>query len=210
MPKANRVGKSRAQAKAAALPTSAKDHDITIELVAEAETGKSLSKGQQKRQARRDEFLRKLETVNSSLSLDSNKKMKNPSSIGLDKSFVCTEMFNTNAEGTTTTTSPPKPKPKPKSTTSNKKKKQVAIHELEQLKLVLQHPSFVENPFATIQSHLENTLAAKTVHKLTTGPKKITPTSKAKPDRKKKSIPISKNEKKKKFGSNKMNDKHRR
>ena len=42
---------------------------------------------------------------------------------------------------------------------SNKAKKGVAQKEMNHLNLVLQHPSFQSNPFATMQEHLRNTLA---------------------------------------------------
>lgn len=42
---------------------------------------------------------------------------------------------------------------------TNKAKMDIAQKELTHLNLVLQHPSFVSNPFATMQEHLKNSLS---------------------------------------------------
>jgi ABC-type dipeptide/oligopeptide/nickel transport system ATPase component len=42
---------------------------------------------------------------------------------------------------------------------SNKAKQKIAQKEMTHMNLVLQHPSFKSNPFATMQEHLRNSLA---------------------------------------------------
>ncbi len=42
---------------------------------------------------------------------------------------------------------------------TNKSKKAIANREISHMDLVLQHPSFNQNPFAAIQQHLRNSLA---------------------------------------------------
>jgi len=46
---------------------------------------------------------------------------------------------------------------------TNKMKKQVALRETQRMKLVQQHPAFVENPVAAINNHLQHLIAMRTM-----------------------------------------------
>mmetsp|Transcript_30034 Transcript_30034/g.70814 ORF Transcript_30034/g.70814 Transcript_30034/m.70814 type:complete len:135 (-) Transcript_30034:1320-1724(-) len=43
--------------------------------------------------------------------------------------------------------------------TTNKAKRQLVAKEVEHMNLILQHPSFKQDPFETMQQHLKNTFA---------------------------------------------------
>lgn len=45
---------------------------------------------------------------------------------------------------------------------TNKMKKQIAMRESQRMKLVQQHPSFIENPVAAINNHLQHLIAMRT------------------------------------------------
>jgi len=44
---------------------------------------------------------------------------------------------------------------------SNKFRKQVAVREVGRMRLVLEHPAFVEDPWGSVHSHLRHVLRAK-------------------------------------------------
>jgi hypothetical protein len=44
---------------------------------------------------------------------------------------------------------------------SNKFRKQVAVREVGRMRLVLEHPAFVEDPWSSVHSHLRHVLRAK-------------------------------------------------
>ena len=114
-----------------------------------------LSRGQRKRQAKRDQYLRKEKMILLSLQLQKEQDQKKRMD-GLDA--LKEALLETVQESPTT-------KPATTSLTqnvvvkSNKAKQRLASSELVHMSLVLQHPVFQSNPFETIQAHLRNTLA---------------------------------------------------
>ena len=138
--------------------------DTTTTTTAAAE----LSRGQRKRQAKRQQYLKRQQLILSSLKLqhqeDQQKRID-----GLDAmkdALLSTVQHNnkhdndqeeddTNATNTT----------KINLLKTNKSRQSLVHTESQQLNLVLQHPSFQQDPFAAIRQHLHNTLADdKTKH----------------------------------------------
>lgn len=124
------------------------------------DTKDSLSRGQRKRLAKREQYLKREKMVMSSLrlkrlesqkgQLDGMDTMKEAlSTVSQNKSVNKVEPINKTDEMDTAAPI----------TKSNRSKRDIASKEVSHLGLVLQHPAFINNPFATIQEHLKNTLA---------------------------------------------------
>lgn len=127
-----------------------------------ADGSSSLSRGQRKRNAKREQYLKREQMILSTLSLrrkeEQTKRIDGLDALkdalsGLssdgkksDDPKTSTHTKNQEAENTV-------------AITTNKAKKELAAKEITHMNLVLQHPSFKENPFATIQEHLKNTLS---------------------------------------------------
>ncbi|KAG7349403.1 ribosome biogenesis protein SLX9 [Nitzschia inconspicua] len=115
-----------------------------------------LSRGQRKRMAKRENFFRKEQLILSSLKLKRDEEQKRRID-GLDairEALLSTTSDNIqgdNSEGKKVQAPPP--------VTTNKAKRRLVATELEHLSLVLQHPAYKQDPFATMQEHLRNTLA---------------------------------------------------
>lgn len=115
-----------------------------------------LSRGQRKRQAKREQYLRREQMVLASLKLkraDEQKKRID----GLDaikEALMAT--VSTKEEGADADS---KQQHRPNLLKSNKSRKRLLEKEAAQLNLVLQHPSFNADPFSTMREHLQNTLA---------------------------------------------------
>lgn len=117
----------------------------------------SLSRGQRKRQAKREQYLKKEKMIMSSLQLKEEDEQKKRID-GLDA--LKEALMETAAKSSAGTDASSATKTKPASTiTSNKAKQQILSSELNHMSLVLQHPSFQSNPFEALQEHLRNSLA---------------------------------------------------
>lgn len=130
----------------------------------------SLSRGQRKRLAKKEQFLKREKMILSTLHL--NRLDENKGRIdGLDaiKEALPDTMTKTNQGSdhnavTVNNNNNNETQQKPKGTTtlkSNRAKQNLAQRELHHMNLVLQHPTFNSDPFATIQEHLKNTLAGQ-------------------------------------------------
>ena len=187
MPKASKVGKFRAAAKASSrnvrdAPLTSqhlaqKNKDVTSSinnLEGEVESAKeehesTLSRGQRKRLAKREQYLKREKMVMSSLRLQRLEEQKGKldgldairealgeasSSTSPTKSMIAAAkeiMSNSNTRQNGNTTK--------KIINTNKSKKTLAATEITHMSLVLQHPSFKNNPFESIQQHLRNSLS---------------------------------------------------
>jgi ABC-type dipeptide/oligopeptide/nickel transport system ATPase component len=118
-----------------------------------------LSRGQRKRLAKREQYLQREQMIMSSLKLKHENDQKNRLD-GLDaiKNALAETIRHTVHNSTPSTESS---LDKPTVTKSNFSKKKITQKEIDQLNLVLQHPSYQSNPFATIQEHLKNSFAAQ-------------------------------------------------
>jgi ABC-type dipeptide/oligopeptide/nickel transport system ATPase component len=117
----------------------------------------NLSRGQRKRQAKREQYLKREKMVFSTLKLQREEEQKHR----LDGMDALKEALITT---TTSIGSPEQELPtnsKQIMPTTNKGKKNIAAREMEHMNLVLQHPAFQLNPFESIQQHLRNTLAGQ-------------------------------------------------
>lgn len=114
-----------------------------------------LSRGQRKRTAKREQYLKREQLVLSSLELKRQEDQKKRID-GLDamKSALLDTIHlhaaaKSDTTATTTTTAIIK---------TNKSRQRLVGKEVAQMALVLQHPSFQADPFATIRQHLKNTI----------------------------------------------------
>ena len=133
-----------------------------------------LSRGQRKRQAKRDQFLRRQKLVLSTLQLQRQEEQKKRID-GLDA--LKEALRATEAEPSTTTTKSvtTKTPSTPNNAASdardnstpgvssaldkNKTKKELTAREVTRLGLVLEHPAFQTDPIAALQEHLRNSIA---------------------------------------------------
>lgn len=161
MPKATK--KSFRQNVSASEPTTPKDvTQVKISNKDEDDHTKSLatlSKGQRKRQAKRDQYLRREKLILSSLTLKKEQQQKKRID-GLDairkalKATVVTKSVPGKQQK-----QPPNDKLTAIRVETNKAKQKVTTEEVTHMNLVLQHPAFQKDPFETIREHLKNTLA---------------------------------------------------
>ena len=117
---------------------------------------KALSRGQRKRQAKRDQYLKREKMILSTLKLQQVEEQKNRLD-GLDA--IKQALAQTIKENQEKKEAEHESQEGDGLLKTNKSKKTVAQKEISHLNLVLQHPSFKCNPFATMQQHLRNTLA---------------------------------------------------
>lgn len=118
----------------------------------------SLSRGQRKRLAKREQYLKREMMVMSSLRLKKldEQKGKLDGFDAIKEALPSTESSNAN---TAQSSSQPSPNAAEKlSSHTIKAKKNLANSEIGHMGLVLEHPSFIDNPFAAIQQHLKNSL----------------------------------------------------
>lgn len=125
-----------------------------------------LSRGQKKRLAKREQYLNKEKMVLSSLRLQRLEEQKGKID-GLDAirdalSEAVTSNLHSKSKLSTNSINDDSKCNKSKIPlhNTNKAKKALANAEITHMGLVLQHPSFVANPFAAIQQHLRNSLAS--------------------------------------------------
>jgi ABC-type dipeptide/oligopeptide/nickel transport system ATPase component len=173
MPKVSRTQKFRSKAASTSAvlrtpllnPPSSETKDEStnnnnIDKNNEMDNDAALSRGQRKRQAKRDQYLKREKMILSTLKLHKMEEQKKRID-GLDaikEALVQTIKENQNKQRHESD-SPSSQQTENVNLKSNKSKKDIAEKEITHLNLVLQHPSFKSNPFATIQEHLRNTLA---------------------------------------------------
>jgi Ribosome biogenesis protein SLX9 len=138
MPKVSSVGTLRKAA--TATKDSNKEQNETA----------TLSRGQRKRQAKREQYLKREKMILSSLRLQREEEQKHRLD-GLDalKEAITTVTFS---QGKTSQQAQP---------ATNKGRKNICCREMQHMNLVLQHPAFQSNPFEAIQQHLRNTLSGQ-------------------------------------------------
>eukprot|EP00979_Chaetoceros_neogracilis_P009378 scaffold2132_cov183-Chaetoceros_neogracile.AAC.3 len=157
MPKVKRVAKSRSKAAAASILSSTKtiaDVDKIENTEKGSDAAQNLSRGQRKRMLKREQYLRREKMVLSTLKL---KKLEDQQDRldGLDA--IKDALSDTVKKNQQSSKERSKEKSdKAESAKTNKAKKGIAQKELSHFNLVLQHPSFQSNPFATMQEHLRN------------------------------------------------------
>ena len=120
------------------------------ELEDEEKNSNPLSRGQRKRLAKRGQYAKREKMILSSLRLQRVEDQKRR----IDGMDALKEALNEAMTPNTNPTSPSTIK-----VTSHNSKRTVAHKEIEQMHLVLQHPSFVASPFVTMQEHLRNTFS---------------------------------------------------
>ena len=160
MPKASRVGKFRQVAKEAATTAAA-----TLSTSSPAYAG--LSRGQKKRLAKREQYLRKESLVMGSLKL--KKQQEQAKRIdGLDaikEALLATATTHTNdgdnSDGKKQSLSTTEHQQQPNLLKSQKSRSTLLQRESNQLHLVMQHPAFQQDPLATIREHLTNSFASQ-------------------------------------------------
>jgi Ribosome biogenesis protein SLX9 len=159
-----RVDSSRGTA-AATSPDDASGADTTLH--------GSLSRGQRKRQAKKDQYLRKEQLVMASLKLRHDDEQRKRID-GLDAirnallesvGVVAATSGAGNSAGEDPTASAAAPTSMLK---TNHSKQRLVQREAAQMSLVLQHPAFQEDPFDAIRQHLRNTTATRTSAAATT------------------------------------------
>lgn len=129
-----------------------------------------LSSGQLKRRAKREKYLRRKEMVLSSLRLRKLEEQKGQLD-GLDAlrdALPTSKSIRAAKEAAAVSgisEAPPSPSEQLETSSSvigsNRAKKNLAGREITHMNLVLEHPSFQENPFDAITIHLRNTLASQ-------------------------------------------------
>uniref|UniRef100_A0A7S3PZY6 Uncharacterized protein n=1 Tax=Chaetoceros debilis TaxID=122233 RepID=A0A7S3PZY6_9STRA len=120
----------------------------------------AMSRGQRKRLAKREQYLRREKMVMSTLKLKTLEEQKGRLD-GLDaiKDALTATIVNKGRKSSAGAgADDTKTSQENEVTKTNKAKKDLAQKELTHMKLVLQHPTFQSNPFATMQQHLKNTL----------------------------------------------------
>ncbi len=168
MPKVSRVGKFRAAAKAskATSPlTSSKSVSASKDAVAMKkpynDDKETLSRGQRKRLAKREQYLKREKMIMSSLRLQRLEEQKGKLD-GLDALRDALTSSNPDRLPSDSSTDSmhnhPVDMPKAPPCKTNRSKEVLANVEISHMSLVLDHPSFKENPFAAIQQHLRNSL----------------------------------------------------
>lgn len=117
-----------------------------------------LSRGQRKRQAKREQFLRKEKMILSSLMLQRQEQQKKRID-GLDaikQALMDTTEKNEDVQNRNRNARKPV-----QHIATNKAKRKIVAKEIEHVNLILQHPAFKTDPFETMQEHLRNTFAAE-------------------------------------------------
>jgi len=120
-----------------------------------------LSRGQRKRNAKKLQYLKRENMILSTLAVKRKENQKNRID-GLDALKEALSGVASNSESKKKDDSKRKVEDeKAEVLVTNKAKKDLAAKEIHHMNLVLQHPSFKENPFAAIQEHLKNTLSSQ-------------------------------------------------
>uniref|UniRef100_A0A7S2W8F8 Uncharacterized protein n=1 Tax=Eucampia antarctica TaxID=49252 RepID=A0A7S2W8F8_9STRA len=169
MPKVGRVGKFRSKAASSRNDVIQKSLSSTVPSKEnEAETAdldrkELLSRGQKKRQAKREQYLKREKMVMSSLRLkrleDQKGELDGMDSIKDALSTVSNKPLKN--KGKEERINPDEKKTTAPIAKTNRSKQDLTSKEVSHLGLVLQHPAFKSNPFGTIQEHLKNTLSGQ-------------------------------------------------
>ena len=174
MPKATKVGKFRAASRASSRDVkgapltsdylSPKNDDAAAAAKKEDDSEVVLSRGQKKRLAKREQYLNREKMVLSSLRLQRLEEQKGKID-GLDaiRDALTEAVYSashSNSKPPVGNNTKDNHESKNLTLNTNKAKKSLANIEITHMGLVLQHPSFVANPFAAIQQHLRNSLAS--------------------------------------------------
>ena len=115
-------------------------------------TNPSLSKGQKKRQSRREKVMMKMGII-------PLKGLKMPPEKNKKKlSLLLSELEASLPAANEDIVRPAAAAP----SKSNKMKKRIAVREVERMKLVQQHPSFKDDPFDAMRAHIQHMIALKT------------------------------------------------
>lgn len=154
MPKASRVGKFRQAAAVTKKPATEATTEQKLEDVANNEGSGTLSRGQKKRLAKREQYLRKEKLVMGSLLLKKQEEQAKRID-GLDA--IKQALISAAKQGGDETE---KSSTQPQNFLKSEKSRQSLLQrESNQLQLVMQHPAFQNDPLATIREHLTNKLA---------------------------------------------------
>lgn len=169
MPKVSRTQKFRSKAASTSAvlrtpllnpPSTETKDEFIINNNDEIDNNAALSRGQRKRQAKRDQYLKREKMILSTLKLHKIEEQKKRID-GLDaiKEALVQTIKENQVKQKHESESPSSQENESINVKSNKSKKEIAQKEITHLNLVLQHPSFKSNPFATMQEHLRNTLS---------------------------------------------------
>eukprot|EP00522_Entomoneis_paludosa_P016333 CAMPEP_0172443780 /NCGR_PEP_ID=MMETSP1065-20121228/3987_1 /TAXON_ID=265537 /ORGANISM="Amphiprora paludosa, Strain CCMP125" /LENGTH=229 /DNA_ID=CAMNT_0013194117 /DNA_START=47 /DNA_END=736 /DNA_ORIENTATION=- len=183
MPKASKTGGFRKAAAAAsqksnhkdASPSASKNETVFVpslektkdQSIGQAQTSNStsteqLSRGQRKRQAKRDQYQRRQKLVLSSLKVKRAEEQKKRID-GLDaikEALLSTVSSSKKSKEEEIEEDADETEEKPNLLKTNKSRQLLVQKESQQLSLVMEHPSFQQDPFATMREHLQNTLAS--------------------------------------------------
>ncbi|KAL7546651.1 hypothetical protein ACHAWF_009982 [Thalassiosira exigua] len=164
MPKASKVGKFRAAAKASSRDVRGAPLTAAAggaESAAPEKEKEGLSRGMKKRLAKREKYLKRQNMIMSSLRLQRMEEQKGRLD-GLDAiREALGEVLPSPSESAASAAkeSSKSNKTRKLACSTNKSKKKLANAEISHMGLILEHPSFQDNPFAAIQKHLQNSLA---------------------------------------------------
>jgi hypothetical protein len=164
MGKASKAGRAKAPAKAVSsrlvkhAPLTTTGTKIISPKSQTTGENEALSRGQRKRLAKREQFLKRERMVMSSLRLKKLEEQKGKLD-GLDAiKEALTSTTSTAMDAQLSSHHPSAHAVEQLSSQTTKAKKNLANSEIGHMGLVLEHPSFIENPFAAIQQHLRNSL----------------------------------------------------
>lgn len=173
MPKASRAGKFRQAAKAAKKDSSAAfntkiEHEKVGQDVdndgkggggGDGGDGGALSRGQKKRMAKREQYLKKERMVMGSLLLKKQEEQaKRIDGLDAIKQALLSTVDNDNNKDADAEKK--KAQQQQQNFLKSEKSRQLLLQrESNQLQLVMQHPAFQNDPLATIREHLTNKLA---------------------------------------------------
>jgi Ribosome biogenesis protein SLX9 len=119
-----------------------------------------LSRGQRKRQAKREQYLRKERMILSSLQVKHQAEQAKRID-GLDaikEALLATVAETTDDKIAGEPQHQPVQQKQPSLLKTNRGRKRLVEKEVTQMNLVLQHPAFLADPFATMREHLQNTI----------------------------------------------------
>jgi Ribosome biogenesis protein SLX9 len=134
------------------LPTLSKATETTTDHDAGTKPAQALSRGQRKRQAKQEQYLKKEKMILSTLMLKKREEQKKR----IDGMDAIRDALLETTKSTETKQDVEVCNP---TYGSNRAKKSLISGEIERMQLVQQHPAFKEDPFATIQEHLKNTFS---------------------------------------------------
>jgi len=177
MPKLGSVGRIRSKAAAASVRASAllskevcaksdveidkdgKQKSTTIKDLDDEENGNTLSRGQKKRLAKREQYAKREKMILSSLRIQrAEQQRKRIDGMDALKEALNEAMETADTKPHYATDEGPIPVVQVK---GNHSKRVIAQKEIQHMHLVLQHPSFVQQPFETMQEHLRNTFSSQ-------------------------------------------------